>query len=173
MEEVTFDEFVNLKNTLNPHQLTTTRVGLIPILERHQKQYYILGTDQRTRKLSDFGGHAVIQGNILESPFECLKREMREEAGILLCSYLLNKMESFKDRLLIFVLKSHAKQHIEVFLRFEDNEMEVDKIIRMFDPNNEIASIGFYDKDDILKTKPNYYISSVEKFMEYLLPKHS
>ena len=170
MEEITFEEFINLKNTLNPHELTTTRVGLIPILERYQKQYYILGVDHRTKKLSDFGGHAVIQGNVLESPLDCLKREMREEAGILLCSYLLNKMDVYKNRLVIFVLKSYAKQHIELFLRFEDNEMEVDKIIKMFEPNDEIASIAFYDKVDILKTKPNYYILSVEKFMEHLLP---
>lgn len=170
MEEINIDEFINLKNSLNPNQFTTTRVGLIPILERHQKQYYILGIDRKTKKLSDFGGHAVIQGNIIESPFECLKREMREEAGILLCSYLLNKMDSFKERMKIFTLKSNATQQIEIFLKFEDDALEIDKIVMMFEPNNEIASIGFYDKVDILKTKPFYYISSVEKFMKYLLP---
>ncbi len=172
MEELNFDTFISLQNSLNPNDMTITRVGIIPILLTPKNKYYIMGVDRKTKKLSDFGGHCIIKNNNIETPINCLTREMREEMGILMSSYIINKINDINVRKIskIFSInRATTTQKIEIFLKFEDSTNEIIKIVNLFEPNDEIESIGFYKISDILNTTPSQYISSVELFMNDLL----
>ena len=155
--------------------MTVNRVGLIPIIEKNGNKYYVLGTDKKTCKLSDFGGHCDVNGDgTIELPKECLKRELREEMGGLLSSYIINKLNDIKvrEKSKIFIKNNGTTAKIEIFMKIDDINGDMDRLIQKFEPTYEIKEIKIYDVDYLEKnTKPSTYISSVEFFMEDLLKK--
>lgn len=186
MEELTFDQLFFLRNTMHPHEYTITRVGLLPILLRDVfisfyknntmsksviQEYYIMGIDRGCGLLSDFGGHCNLMN--IEIPINCLYRELNEEMGNDLTKYFKSKIADDDVRKIsrIFTIKNpeDMSMKIQIFLKFSDDNFVIDNLIDNFRSNEEISSIGYYDKNDVLKTSPPDYIRSVELFMIELL----
>lgn len=175
MQEISFDQFINLENSLDPSVMTVNRVGLIPIIENNGNKYYVLGTDRKTSLLSDFGGHCDVDSNgKIELPKECLKRELREEMGGLLSSYIISKLnnEEVRKKSKIIIKNNGTTAKIEIFMKFDDINGDIYKLIQKFTPTDEIREIKIYDIEYLEKnTVPSTYISSVEFFMKDLLKK--
>ena len=149
MEELSFDQLLFLRNTMHPNEYTITRVGLLPILLRDvdnkgMEEYYILGIDRGCGLLSDFGGHCNLIN--IEIPINCLYRELEEEMGVYLSRYFKSKIvdDRVKNMSRIFVIKNDEdmSMKIQIFLKFQDDQVVIDDLLDSFEPNDEIKSIG-------------------------------
>ncbi len=62
---------------VNPEELKTSRAGVIPYVIINNSIYFLLGVDNRTKELTDFGGGVKASENSIEGAI----REFREETN--------------------------------------------------------------------------------------------